>query len=308
MKIFNTAFFALTLLAFVSFLHAGPSAHQALPNSANVALAMEPASWLLVGFGLLGGGFLPKRRLSDPNLLSPAQTSAHPRTAVAAKAPQQSLRDKVVLFRSTSQARQVSAHVARAAKACASFAAASLLVLTAKTAWADTITFNSQAVSNIALSPSSDTFSLNSESGTIDTTAGAFVFQTGDFVIGNSQIPDQNISFSFQDTLTLNDITQTITLYGQDAITQTADTLTIFGGAPVAFGDELFSVQDFNLSENNMGDFPVDLEATITPTPEPSSLLLLGTGILCIVVVLNRAGSLRFHPEENVSPGAKMSK
>ncbi len=284
MKLFaRFALLGLTLLALTPLV---PGSQHASPGTATVTLAMEPASWLLVAFGLLGGGFLHKRRLPGLNLVSTAEASKapEPKAPTTSLARPYRLRIAALTAAARIQARRLHAPPSQAVRpgmAWASAAAALMLLLITNTASADTVSFNSQLVSSIPLSPSSDAFSLNNDSGTIDTTQGAFTFQTGDFSIGDSQIPDQVITFSIQDTLTFNGITQTLTFNGQDAVTTAADTLTIFGGSPVAFGDDLFTLQTFTLSSANMGDFPVELQGTITPTPEPGSLLLLGTGIVC---------------------------
>ena len=126
---------------------------------------------------------------------------------------------------------------------------------------------------------------MNAGSGTFDPAAGVFTFQTGDFVVGDSEIPDQDISFTLQDTVTFNGVTQTLNIFGDDNITQAADTLTIAAGLPVAFGGELLTLQSFSLSEANLGDDPITLEASVMPAPEPGAVLLLGTGALCAAIL-----------------------
>ncbi len=290
MKPFKLALLALTLLT-VAALSA--STHHGA-NSAGIALAMEPASWVFVAFGLAGGGFLHKRRPHGLDLTSGAQTPPAPQAPPAPSTVRRTLRTTIFprrARRGIAALRRVS--FASGAKFLATSTAALLLLFSTDNAAADTINLSSSPVSSIALSPSSDTLSLNSGSVTADSSAGAFTLQTGDFVIGDSEIPDQTIAFSFQDTLTLNGITEILTFNGQDVVTQSADTLTIFGGAPVAFGDELLSVQDFSLAETNMGDFQINTEASVTSTPEPGSLLLLGTGIVGGALVLARKGSVK---------------
>ncbi len=170
-----------------------------------------------------------------------------------------------------------------------SFAFASLAVLFSlpHVALADSITVTSTAAPTTTLAPSADTFSLNDGSVTVDPTTGPFVFQTGDFIIGNSNIPDQIIPFTFEDSITLNGITQDLTFSGQDAVTNTEDDLTIFASEPVQFGNEVFALQSFTIAGNAMGqDLPVELQATVTP--EPGSFVLFGTGLLGVAVFAAR--------------------
>ncbi len=154
-------------------------------------------------------------------------------------------------------------------------------------ALADSITLTSTAVPTTTLAPSADTFSLNDGSVTVDPTTGPFVFQTGDFIIGNSNIPDQIIPFTFQDNITIDGITQDLTFSGQDSITNTEDDLTIFASAPVQFGNEVFALQGFTVPGTAMGqDVPVELVATVTP--EPGTFVLFGTGLLGVAVFAAR--------------------
>ncbi len=147
-------------------------------------------------------------------------------------------------------------------------------------AFADTIEITSTASPTIALNPSSDTLSLSAGDVTI-TGPGHFALQTGNFYIGNSDIPDQMISFSFNETLTVNGVTKTVTIFGQDNVTQTADVLTFFAGTPVNFGNYYTVTLDSSSYYGNAAplNMPVTLSAEVTVTPEPTPLALLGTGL-----------------------------
>ena len=165
-------------------------------------------------------------------------------------------------------------------------AAAVVLICLSSRCLADPIVLSSAAVTSTLLGPSSDSISLND--GTVtsdDSILGLTTFQTGDFVIGNSSVPDQIIPFSLQDTLTLNGITEILNIAGEDDLTTTADTLSIYAGAPVVFGNEIFTLQAFSETGTAIGDMPIELQASIAPTPEPSSLVLLGTGLLAATLL-----------------------
>lgn len=166
-------------------------------------------------------------------------------------------------------------------------AAVFLLGLFSSRCFADPIDLTSSAISSTVLGPSTDSLSLNAGSVTSDDSdPNPIIFQTGDFDLGDSEISDQIIPFIFQDTLTLNGVTEVIDLSGQDDVTSTADTLSIFAGTPVVFGNDFFTLQPFTITGTEIGqDLPVDLQATVTPTPEPSSLLLLGTGVVAAVLL-----------------------
>lgn len=160
--------------------------------------------------------------------------------------------------------------------------AAALLLLPATHLFAGTIPFSASAVSATTLGPSSDSISFNAASDTYTPGSGTFVLQTGDFVIGDSSTLDQNISFSFQDTVTFNGVTHVLTLFGTDDVTPSIDTLTILGGQPVAFGNEVLTLQTLSVAETSIADFPIQLQASAGPalTPEPQSIVLLGSGLV----------------------------
>jgi hypothetical protein len=174
---------------------------------------------------------------------------------------------------------------------CAVLAAVTVLFCFSSRCLADPIALTTSAVASTLLGPSSDSISLNAASITSDdSSSGLTTFQSGDFVLGNSPIPDQIIPFSFEDTLTLNGITEVVNIAGQDNVTTTADILSIFAGAPVVFGGDVFTLQLFSETGTAIGqDMPLELQASIdptpAPTPEPSSLVLLGTGLLAATLI-----------------------
>ena len=155
-------------------------------------------------------------------------------------------------------------------------------------AHADTITSN--AVSPFTLAPSSDTLSFKALNATV--APGGTFDLLGTFYIGNSFIPNQTVPFTFQDTFTVNGVAKSLTFSGTDAVTTGPDTLNIFALGPVAFGDTTLSFGSFSTSGNYVGErLSVDITGTtgtLPATPEPSTIALLGTGLICFAGVLRK--------------------
>ncbi len=174
-----------------------------------------------------------------------------------------------------------------ATKVRLAFASLAVLFSLPHMARADSITVTSTGFPTTTFSSGGDTGSLNDGSVTVDPTTGPFVFQTGDFIIGNGTTPDQVVPFTFQDSITIDGITQDLTFSGQYAVTDTAHTLTVFEGSPVQFGNETFTLMSSSISGTAPGqDVPVDLQASVTP--EPGTFVLLGTGLLGIAFITSK--------------------
>lgn len=164
-----------------------------------------------------------------------------------------------------------------------SFASAAFCLLASIAARATPLDFSATAVSPITLGASTDTVALDASASTIPGN-GNYIVQTGNFYVGYSPIPDQIIAFSFLDTVTLNGITQDIAVFGQDDVTAATDSVTIFAGAPVSFGDVTFQLDQTVSGNGGVGqNVPFSLSADISQTPEPSTLVLLGTGGLALL-------------------------
>ena len=146
-------------------------------------------------------------------------------------------------------------------------------------AFATTITIASTATPTTTLAPSSNSFSFNS--GSVNASApGDIVFQTGSFTRGSVSLSSQIIPFSFSDTITLNGVTRTITVIGQDSLTLDSDTLTIQAGTPVSFGNYTFTLDATTVTATTVGQaMPLSLSATVSLVPEPASLTLSGIGL-----------------------------
>jgi hypothetical protein len=136
------------------------------------------------------------------------------------------------------------------------------------------------------LNPSSDTLSF--DASTEDVSApGAFV-QSGMFYVGNSNISDQTVPFTFTDAVTVNGITQNLVFTGQDTVTAGPDVLTLDALGPVYFGDTELDFSSLTATGNGtVGEsLPVNLDATVTdPTPEASTLALVGIALVGLFVI-----------------------
>ena len=160
-------------------------------------------------------------------------------------------------------------------------------------ALAGTLTLSSTAVPTQSLAPSHDTLSLQAGSVAISG-PGDFAFQSGDFFIGSSPIQDQDIPFSFNEAVTLIGVSQTITIFGDDSVSQSVDVLHIHAGTPTLFGGYLLTLDSAAYSGTWVGeDVPLTLSGQITATPEPGSLILLGSGLLGGLAVLGGDRLLR---------------
>lgn len=175
-------------------------------------------------------------------------------------------------------------------KLCLALAAITLGL--ASPALADTINVTSSALQTVTLSPSNDTFNFDAGNVTA-TTPGTITLQSGIFYLGDSPIPDQVISFSFDDTITLNGITNTVTIFGSDNVTSSADIFTIFASNPVNFGDYNLTIDTISYSGTSVGqNTPINLTADVSATPEPGTFVLLGTGIAGGLIIVRRQRSL----------------
>jgi hypothetical protein len=168
------------------------------------------------------------------------------------------------------------------------FALSAFVVATAIAGHADTV--SASALSPVSLTPSADSVSLDASSASF-TGNGSFT-QTGTFFVGDSGSLVGTYLTSLTDSITINGITQGVTLNVTDVVNQDVDYFTLVQAAPASFGDLSFSFDNYtspSLPANSSS--PITLTGTITPTaatPEPSSLLLVGSGIFGVAATVRR--------------------
>jgi hypothetical protein len=164
---------------------------------------------------------------------------------------------------------------------------ASVLLASGSAAYADSI--SAGAVTTFTIDPASDTLGFGSSSETVFSN-GVFT-QTGTFYVGNSDIPNQTIPFTFNDQLTVDGVTKTLTFTGEDVVTTGPDDLTINALGPVNFGNLILNFGAVTVDGNGTvgQSLPVTLDGRAeSPTPEPASIAFLATGMLGMALIAGK--------------------
>ena len=156
-------------------------------------------------------------------------------------------------------------------------------------AHADTVTIQSSGAARVTISPSSDVVTLYSGAVATDV-PGTVAFELGIAQDFDSPIKDQVIPFSITDAITISGVTQNVVLQGEDEVTTGPDTISFLEGPVYQFGDVRFHIDGETLPAlrevDNSEYFTLD--GSVSQTPEPSALLLMGTGIAGSAGMLRR--------------------
>ena len=141
-----------------------------------------------------------------------------------------------------------------------------------------------------------DAFSLTGQSGTVSlssTSTTTADINTANFTVGDSGSFSGSQPLTISYGLTLDGVTHTLTQQATWTITPSQDTfVTVASSAPVLFvtpsGNWNVALDGYSIPANAMTTFTASTPADFTPTPEPGTLLMLGSGVIGLAGVARR--------------------
>jgi len=157
-----------------------------------------------------------------------------------------------------------------------------------------TVSFSSTALGPLTFH--ADTFSLSGvPSGTLALDTVASVIQgvnNATFTVANGAAGTENLTLSY--ALTVDGVTHSVSQSATWLITDPGDDLvTVAASAPVLFvtgaGNWEVTLDAYAFPITASGALTLSTPATFTPTPEPASMMLFGTGLMFIGGVLRNA-------------------
>jgi hypothetical protein len=149
-----------------------------------------------------------------------------------------------------------------------------------------TVTYSTDATGTFSYQ--ADTFSLGGQSGSVVLDTAVPIIgniNNATFTVGNSGFFDGSEQLTISYDLTLAGVTETVSQLATWTITPGLDTLfTVSASAPVLFstpsGSWDVTLEGYSFAPGAFGAFTAPTPALFVPTPEPASLLLLGSGLL----------------------------
>ena len=141
-----------------------------------------------------------------------------------------------------------------------------------------------------------DAFSLTGQSGILSLSSNSTTtadINTANFIVGDSGSFSGSQPLTISYDLTLDGVTHALTQQATWTITPSLDSfVTVASSAPVLFvtpsGNWNVALDGYSIPANAITTFTAGSPADFTPTPEPGTLLMLGSGVLGLAGVARR--------------------
>ena len=163
-----------------------------------------------------------------------------------------------------------------------------LTLVTARSAFAEPVTVTAVGAS---FSAENDTVTLFPTTSSVDVDFSspiptAFELQDGTLHVDFSPSVSPPYEFSLSRLITIGGVSRMVEQAGLLSITPSIDTLTLFGSDAILYdlgesGRLFLTIGGLTQTATVIGNFPFTVNATLSPAPlpEPTTLILLGTGI-----------------------------